>query len=276
MVAYWNEVAGPRWVRLHEHLDAQLAEIGRRVLESAALTGGERVLDVGCGGGTLTLAAARAVGGSGRACGIDVSEPMLAHARQARERAAADNVELVLGDAQSHALDASAFDALISRFGVMFFEDPVAAFSNLLRALRPGGRAAFVCWQRPDANPWAHVPLGVVARHLTLENRPDPEAPGPFAFAAAERVERVLETAGFVDVRVEPLVDRLPVGRGLDAAGAAWLLCELGPAGAALRDADPGLRPIVEAELFELLREHETGGVVHLPYAAWRVTARKS
>ena len=169
-VRYWNEVAGPRWVRFQEGLDRQLAALAEAALGRAAPAPGEAVLDVGCGCGATTLELGRRVGGSGRALGVDISRPMLERAR-ARAQAAGGAGRLRRGRRADGEFEAGAFDLLFSRFGVMFFTDPAAAFANLRRALRPGGRVAFLCWQRFADNPWMLVPLGAVAQHVSLPLR---------------------------------------------------------------------------------------------------------
>jgi SAM-dependent methyltransferase len=275
-VRYWNEVAGPRWVRFQERLDREIAGLGRLAIERAELAEGESVLDVGCGCGGTALELARRVGPRGRVLGVDISGPMLA---RARERAAAEGVaqlQLLQADAQTAALEAGAFDLLFSRFGVMFFADPVAAFANLRRALRPGGRLAFVCWQRLPDNPWMLVPIGALARHLPLPPPPPPGAPGPFAFADAERVRGLLESAGFARVETHDVREPLSLGGGsLDDA--VEFALEIGPAASALREAGAGpeLRAKIAAEVRDALAPFVgPGGSPSLPSAAWIFTAR--
>ena len=150
MAEYWNGRPADVWVREAERFDSLLGPFGRRLLEASALEPGERVLDVGCGNGAVSLEAARAVGGSGSVTGIDLSAPMLEVARLRAEEQGVD-VHFVRGDAQTASFD-EPFDLVVSRFGVMFFDDPEAAFGNLARATRPGGRLCFVCWQEMFAN----------------------------------------------------------------------------------------------------------------------------
>jgi SAM-dependent methyltransferase len=273
-IAYWNEQAGPRWVEMQERLDRMIGVLGMRALERAALAAGESVLDVGCGCGGTTLEIARRVAPGGRALGLDISRPMLARARARAASAGAPGAAFVEADAQTVPLEAGAFDAVFSRFGVMFFADPVAAFANLRRALRPGGRLTFVCWQRLVDNPWVTLPLGALAKHLPLPAPPPPGAPGPFAFADAERVRELLAQAGFAAVACEPAEERLALGGDLDDAVA--LALELGPSAAVLREAGAGeeLRAQVAASIREALASHAGGDAVRLPSAAWIVSAR--
>jgi SAM-dependent methyltransferase len=272
-VRYWNEVAGPRWVRFQERLDRELAELGALAMERGGVAAGESVLDVGCGCGGTTLELARRVGPRGRALGVDVSRPMLERAR-ARAGGVA-NVSFLEADAQSAAFEAAPFDLVFSRFGVMFFSDPAAAFANLRRALRPGGRLSFVCWQRLADNPWVAVPLGALATQLPLPPPPPPGAPGPFAFADAERVAGLLGAAGFAGVVRDDVRETLRLGGG-DLDAAVDFALEIGPASAALREADAGpeLRARVAAAVRDALAPFAAGGAVRLPSAAWRFGAR--
>src|SRR5881628_2723223 len=161
-------------------------------MERARIGAGERVIDIGCGCGDTTIALARRVGPAGLVLGIDVSAPMLARAADAAREAGVAHVRFEHADAQTHRFPAQAFDVLYSRFGVMFFSDPAAAFGNLRTALRPGGRLGFVCWQAVPENPWIAVPLEAAAQHMALPPPPAPGAPGPFSFADPERVRRIL------------------------------------------------------------------------------------
>jgi SAM-dependent methyltransferase len=271
-IEYWNAQAGPVWVAHHERLDGQIRTHGERVLAALDLAPGQRVLDVGCGCGDTTLAIARRVGPRGRVLGVDVSGPMLDRARARADAEGLAQVELLRADAQGADLGEARFDAIASRFGVMFFDEPVAAFRNLARALRPGGRLAFVCWQAPQANPWVVVPMAAVAPLVPLPPPPAPGAPGMFAFADAARVRAILEEAGFRDVSLEEL--RLPMRLG---EGAADLFLEVGPVAAILREreAGPELRAAVRSALHEALAAHTGAGGLALDSAAWLACARR-
>jgi SAM-dependent methyltransferase len=270
---YWTETAGPKWVRYEEFLDRQLGPLGERAMDHAAIAAGERVLDVGCGCGHTTITLARRVGPTGRVLGVDISESMLARARA--RGADQRHVRFALADAQTHRFDAGAFDAVFSRFGVMFFADPTAAFANLRTALRAGGRLAFVCWQSLPQNGWLAVPLMAAARHIQFPPPPAPGAPGPFAFADADRVRGILEGAGFRDVAFDRDEHPIVVGGGgsLDDV-VDFLLDGVGPTSAALREAGPEARPKVAAAVRDALAPYATADGVSLPAAAWIVTAR--
>jgi len=272
-IRYWNEVMGPQWAALDTTLSAQIRPLGLRALERLALAMGERVIDIGCGCGETTVEIARRVGPGGRALGIDISEPLAARARSLAE--GVGHVEIRVVDAQLAPFESQSFDALFSRFGVMFFADPVAAFSNLRRALRPGARVAFVCWRALAENPWLTVPAMAIAQHLPVK-RPDLDAPGPFAFADSDRVRGILERAGFADVNHEKLDEPLQAGQSLD--GAVSLLMRIGPAAAALREAQAGpeLVETIRAAIRDAIAPFEDASGIRMPSASWVVTARRA
>ena len=183
------------------------------------------------------------------------------------------NVRFTQADGQVHALPPGEFDVLFSRFGVMFFEDPAAAFANLRKGLKPGARLAFCCWRSPAENDWLSVPLRTASHLLPPLPPSDPTAPGPFAFADRERLFRILSEAGFTQVEIEPL--DLVMGLGaLDEAVQQSL--RMGPLGAALRlaEASDELKLKVEATLRGALEPHMADGQVRLPAAAWIVSGR--
>jgi SAM-dependent methyltransferase len=269
----WNEICAASWLANQTRIDRMLEGLGRAALAAAGARTGESVLDVGCGAGASTLALARAVGPGGSVTGVDPAAPLLA---RARERAAAEglaHVAFVEADAQAHAFEPGAFELLFSRFGVMFFADPEAAFRNLARALAPGARLAFVCWQALDRNPWLGVPMGAAARVVPLPPRPAPGAPGPFAFADAERVRAILEAAGFESVRADEESGDILLDDDLDAA--AEFALALGPAAAALREAGAGARERALPEVRAALAPFAGSAGVRLPFAAWIFRARR-
>ncbi|HSD09390.1 MAG TPA: methyltransferase domain-containing protein [Candidatus Binatia bacterium] len=274
-ITYWNEVYAPKWLRFQQVLDQQLGALGRMAMERAAIHPGERVLDVGCGCGNTTLELARRVGREGSVVGIDVSTPMLDRALESARAAEIANVAFWNADAQMHPLPPAAFDLVYSRFGVMFFVDPAKAFTNLGRALRPGGRVCFVCWQALERNPWMAVPMAAAAREITLPSRPGPEAPGPFSFADPDRVRRILVEAGLTDVTLEGCETMLGIGGTGALNDGVEFLVEMGPIGAALRDAGASFRPrVVEAVKQAIAPFHGPQGL-RMPSAVWLVHARR-
>jgi ubiquinone/menaquinone biosynthesis C-methylase UbiE len=176
--ARWNGLDGEHWTRDQEQLDRILEPVLGPLLGFAAPKSGSTVIDVGCGCGATTVELARAVGPAGRVIGIDISEPMLALARERLSGFA--SATCLLGDAAELALGELGAELIVSRFGVMFFGDAVAAFSNLRTGLAPGGRVRFACWRPIQENPWIQIPLHAVYEHAPRLPKPGPEEPGPF------------------------------------------------------------------------------------------------
>ncbi|HEY2709503.1 MAG TPA: methyltransferase domain-containing protein [Caulobacteraceae bacterium] len=267
-ITYWNEAAGPIWVAMQDDLDAQLQPLGLAAMNALAPKSGDRVIDVGCGCGATSLALARRVGTEGRVLGVDISEPMLG---VARGRAAAQGLAratFVEADAQSRAFDPA--DAMFSRFGVMFFADPTAAFANIRKALLPAGRLAFVCWQAAANNPWMTAPMAEVAPLLPAPPTPaEPGAPGPFAFADPVRLRGILESAGFKGVVIQPHSQMIGWP---DLDTAARVAIRVGPVGAAVRE-HPQMIDAVSAAVRRTFERHLTDEGVRLESATWIVTA---
>ncbi|MDE2305186.1 MAG: class I SAM-dependent methyltransferase [Gammaproteobacteria bacterium] len=268
-VAYWNAVAGLTWARLQRELDQQIDPLGRAALTRLDPRVGEWILDVGCGCGQTSLELAERVGERGRVVAVDISRPMLEVARARPSDARSAPLEFREVDAQTGALGMECFDAAFSRFGVMFFTDPRAAFANIRRALKPNGRIAFVCWRALAENAWMRVPLEAARALLPPIAPADPTAPGPFAFADPQRVHGILESAGFADVSIEPL-DLDIGGTPLDAA--VNLACRLGPLGSQLRE-QPQCLPAVADAVKNALGAHLRDGEVWMGAAVWVVGA---
>jgi len=273
----FGERAGEAWTRLQEQTDAQLDSFGREAMARLGVARGKRVVDVGCGCGQTLLELADLVGPEGRVLGVDISAPMLERARQ--RAASRPSVSVVLADAQTHPFAPAGFDAAFSRFGVMFFDDARAAFANLRRALVPGGRLAFVCWQDIARNPWAEVPLRAVLGVLGREAAPEllrPGNPGPFYFSDPDRVRGILGGAGFTDVAVDPHQSRMNLGAAATLEEALAYSRHIGPAARAMADADPKLRPALDAAITGALAPFATADGVWTDAAMFIVTARSA
>jgi ubiquinone/menaquinone biosynthesis C-methylase UbiE len=274
-VPIFSERSGEAWARLQEQTDAQLDPFGREAMARLGVARGERVVDVGCGCGQTLLELADLVGPEGRILGVDISEPMLGRARQ--RAADRPSVSVSLADAQTYAFAPADFEAAFSRFGVMFFEDARAAFANLRRALVPGGRLAFVCWQDIARNPWADLPLRAVLRVLGRDTAPEllrPLRPGPFYLSDPDLVRSILAAAGFSDVAVDPYQRPMNLGAASTLEEALAYSRQIGPAARAMADADPGLRPALDAALAGALAPFAGARGVWVDAAAFIVTAR--
>ena len=270
--AAWNGYEGEHWAANQARWDAVNGEFNEPLVAAAAIGDEHRVLDVGCGNGQTTLLAARRAA-RGSAVGVDLSGPMLARARTTAAAEGITNVTFEQGDAQVHPFPASTFDVAISRFGIMFFSDPVAAFANIGRGLRPGGRLAFLSMQDLSRSEMFRVPITAIA---PLVRPPDFSAgggPGMFALADPGRVKEVLTAAGFEHVVVTG-VERLACW-GSDAGDSAGFFLESRPGHALLGDADADTVDRVRSALAEALRPYEQPGGVRLPLAAWLVTATR-
>ncbi len=253
---FWNAETGRRWVDHQDMLDSHMAAITARLFERAAPRAGEAAIDVGCGAGETTLRLARAVGGEGSVLALDISEVMLA---RARERAAAeglDHATVVLADAQLHDFTGSQADLLLSRFGVMFFGDPPAAFRNLARGLRPGARVQMAAWGPLAANPWFNVPREVAIRHFGPPEPQPPHAAGPMGFADADHVAGILAAAGYEQIAIEPEETAMVGFASIEAE--ADFICTVGPGRRAIQEHDPSPEVVAQivAEIADAFRPY--------------------
>ena len=266
----WDEEAAKRWIVVEEAMDQALEPFGEAALARAQPRPGERMIDVGCGCGATTIALADVAGSAGRVLGVDIAAPMLARARQrVGDR---PQVELVEADAETFRFDDD-HDLVFSRFGVMFFGDPGAAFRNLARSLRGGGRLAFICWRRFEENPWFNATFAAL-RDVVPDAAPPPvDGPGPCAFADPDRTKMLLEASGFDQISLHA-VD-LPIFLGSDVPAAVQLATNTGPVGRALPGVDERTRAAVRGRLDALFGRHLGPKGVFLPGAAWVVVARR-
>lgn len=272
----WNGATGARWVDNQERLDRILAPYGEAALEAAAARPGEAVLDIGCGAGGTTLALAASVQPGGRVVGVDISEPLIARARE-RAAAAALPIDFRLEDASRAALPVASFDLLFSRFGVMFFDAPAAAFGHMRATLKPGGRLAFICWRTAAENDWARLPIAAL-RGIVPIPEADPAAPGPYAFGDRARLEGILADAGFTDISVRPFDAPLiyGIGSSREAAldDALDYMQQIGPVPRLLADQPEDVRARGLAAVREALAGRLTDAGVIIDGAAWVVTGR--
>ncbi|HVF73455.1 MAG TPA: methyltransferase domain-containing protein [Acidimicrobiales bacterium] len=268
-IEHWDGEGGEHWAEHADFYDALLRRYADRIMARLDPQPGERVLDIGCGNGALALGIAPHVG---EVVGLDISGPMLATAAERAAAAGLSNATFEKGDAQLHALPDASFDAAVSRFGVMFFEDPAAAFANIARMLRPGGRLVFACWQPMFSNAWIMVPAGAVLAHVPLPPMGEPGAPGPFALGDADRVRSLLDGAGFADVELEPVEEPMRYGESVEEAVAFLRNTEM--ARTLLKDVDEETVGRAWEAVREALAPYAGPDGVSLTGAAWLVTAR--
>jgi SAM-dependent methyltransferase len=267
----WESTEGEHWATNADRYTRMLAGFCDIVTTAASCRPGERVLDVGCGNGDVALAAARAVGESGAVHGVDLSPAMLAVAAGRAIDEGLANVSFETADAGSFTPDVDGFDVVVSRFGVMFFDDPAAAFAHIRSLMAPAGRVAFVCWRDLFANDWMIVPGAAVAEVLPLPVGDDPTAPGAFAFADADRITDILTTAGFTDPSTAPVTASLWMGD--NATDAANFMRTTGLGRAVFDGAPPELEEEAVARATASLVPYESPSGVLIGGAAWLVTA---
>ncbi len=258
---YWDSQSS--WIAHQNAMDALLEPVLQMVLEAAALRQGERVLDVGCGTGASLIAAAERVGNQGKVTGVDISQTLL---DLAQARCTARNIEVLRADAQTEAIP-GLFDVLISRFGVMFFEDTVAAFRNLSKALGQNGRVSIAAWGPAPENPYFMKAAKAVRKTLGEMPKVDRTLPGPFAMENAKKTKTLLEVAGLTGVSVRTSATYLtPIGSLTDLAE---LCLAIGPAasGLAYFEADAIQRNALAASLKEEFAEYETPEGLRIPAA---------
>ncbi|WP_055585355.1 class I SAM-dependent methyltransferase [Peterkaempfera griseoplana] len=264
----WNGDEGRHWADHHERWNAVNGEFNEPLLRAAAIASGDHVLDIGCGAGQTTRLAARHAG-EGQVVGLDLSQAELDRARELAAAEQLANVRFVRGDAQVHPLPSGVFDAAISRFGIMFFADPVAAFANVGRSLRPGGRVALLCKADPRRCEWVRV-FDVLRPFCPVPDFTIGE-PGMFSLADPVTIRRVFGDAGFE--QVETTLVEAPMTFGRDADDAAGFLLGSGPVRFVMEQADPAAAERVRDALSEALRPYEQPDGVRLNGAAWLITA---
>jgi SAM-dependent methyltransferase len=270
-IEYWNGPPGEKWVKNQQVMDASLASATAGLLSLAAIKPGERILDIGCGSGQISLLGADAAGAAGQVTGVDISRPLLALARRRAEGRA--NIGFIEADAATHPF-APEHDLLISRFGVMFFDDPPRAFANLRKAAKPGGRLAFVCWRPVAENEYAAMPFEIAKPLMPPLPPADPHAPGPFALADADRLRVILAGAGFCDITITRHDGLMPMGTTPEQAGIQ--ATSLGPTARALRTFGEDVQARVLAAVTDAFRAYPRteDGMISCRIACWLVGAR--
>ena len=266
---------GQVWVDRQATLDALQAPVTAELFQAIDLAPGSRVLDIGCGSGETTFELARRVGADGQVTGLDISAPLLALARQ-RVPAGAP-VKFVEGDATVHPFEPGAADLLFSRNGVMFFADPAQSFANMRKGLRPGATVTFACWREVKLNPWVFVPLQAAQKALPPQPAAasaDPEAPGPYSFGKEQRVTRILDEAGFIEISLRPVEIALDISAGNGVEGAVALTQLVGAVSRLLAKQPEKVRTAAADFIRDTLTPYAKGDAVPMGGSIWIVTAR--
>ena len=276
MAEFWNGKGGENWLSREARLEASLRPFGQQAMAAGAITAGQRILDIGFGCGDSAIELAGKVGPEGQVHGVDISLAMVDAANKKAVKMDIANVSFECADAQTKAFQLASYDLVFSRFGVMFFDDPIGAFKNIYSALKPGGRLAFICWAPRNQNAWVGLPLQVVAKHLTLPAPPGLEEPGPFSLSEELRVNSILGAAGFANIAVEPY--QIPFVLGGDVDEALSFLMQLAPSGGAINnaEADQETRARIALDMADLLKSHTNNKGVSMGATALLVTADKA
>ena len=274
-VQYWNSAATRAWAEEFAWIDRLFSGVTQAALTAAEPQPGERAIDIGCGSGSTVLELAARVGATGYVLGADISQQSVEQANARIAAAGLRQAQATVADVSTHEFAPDSFDLAFSRFGVMFFADPAAAFANLRKGMKRGGRLSLAVFRTPQENPWATAPMAAV-RHLLPPQPapPGPEDPGQFSWADPARVHRIIGTAGFRDASLTPhdLGFRLAGAGG--AAEAAQYVMHVGPLVRATMNETAEVRAAVSAELLSFFKMHESADGVVLPGAIWIVQAR--
>ena len=266
---YWNDIGGRRWSKNWRKTHEILTNLSTKLDAKAAAQPGESVLDVGCGTGETSRGLAACVGAAGRVEGVDISALLLDIAHNTGPNP--EYLTFLNADAAEHSFDSAAYDLIYSRFGVMFFPQPEAAFRNLKGALKERGRLVFMCWRSLAENPWMDLAAKAAFQVLPTTAPAAPGAPGPFAFADPEHVRRILDTAGYATVEITPVDDTLAMGAIDDAVQYSM---QMGPAGRAMDGANADEKAAVAVAMSQALTPYAGANGLELPGAVWIVTAK--
>jgi len=273
-IEFWNSAAARAWSDQYARMDRVVAGLTKELLDLAAPQPGECVLDIGCGAGTTVLELARRVGPGGHVLGADVSEPSVARARERIAAAGLHHAEIIVAEVSVHPFAPHSFELAFSRFGIMFFGDPVAAFANVRRAMKSGGRLALAVFRAASEKLWPNAPLEAVRHLLPPIPTPGPEEPSPFSWADPARVHRILEGAGFSEISLTPLDPVIQLAGPTGEAEAADFVMVMGPLVRVLPGLSAAQRENVRATLEVYFKGHTTAQGVILPAAIWVVRAR--
>lgn len=270
-IEYWNEVSGPKWVAMQEDLDLELQPLTDALFRYIEPKPGQSILDIGCGCGATTLALSKIVGD---VTGLDVSNPMLDRAKQRAEEAGLTNTTFIEGDAQVYSLEPNSYDTITSRFGIMFFADPLEAFKNFQQSLKVSGSLTFMCWRDQRENPWMYIPLDAAASLVELPPPPEPNAPGPFAYANKEYLSGLLAEAGFTSINIDQHDSTMTMGNSGDLDKSVETITKVGPLSRILKETDSETTAKLKAAVREAVKPYNTDKGVVLDGSVWLVKAQ--
>jgi SAM-dependent methyltransferase len=271
----WAGEMGERWLASLDRFESMISPVGAALLARAAFSPGERVIDVGCGGGASSREIAASVAPGGVVMGLDVSPALIGEARRRASAEGITNATFSVGDAATTLPPGAPFDRLFSRFGTMFFTDPPAAFRNLGRMVKTGGRADLAVWAPAKGNPWVSGLMGILRNHMEMPP-PVPGAPGPFSLDDPERLRLLLEGGGFAEIDTYFWQgQQLVGGAGASAASAARFVLDSMSFGRVVAAQPQSLRHTIEAEIQEHFAAHQTPSGVVMGANAWLVSARR-
>ena len=272
---FWSGSGGEYWVVNQQQMDTMLQPLGEQALARLDLGNVRHLLDIGCGTGSTTLDIAARLSDGARVTGADLSVPMTDYARSRLAPGGLTNADFMTCDLQIDQLEADVFDAAFSRFGVMFFDQPVTGFSNIRTAMKSGAPLAFVCWQPPSENLWHSLAVATAKQFIEMPAPPERRAPGPFAFAETDYVTGILTDAGFGDIVIEPHTQTVELFSGQDVRSAAENFARINPIISAFvtEAGEDKAEPLING-LAQALAPHHKDGALHFPSATWLVSAR--
>lgn len=275
-IEYWNGEAGQGWAERDQQMNKTLRPIGEEAIAAADLQAGEAVLDIGCGCADTSFSLLERVGPAGKILGVDISGPMLGVASARTQELPAglqSAITFEQADASIYPFEPASFDLVFSRFGVMFFADPAAAFANIRKALKPMGRVTFICWAPVPENDWITIPMGAALQQLPRPEPMPPNSPGPFGLSDRAFTEQVLSDAGYSNINVTSTQPTMRFGHGMERDRAADFFIDAGPVSRVLTGAPPEQVETVRQAISEAIMPHYDGETVNLKASCWIVTA---
>ncbi len=272
---FWSGKGGDIWVERQNAMDTMLSHLGEAALNKLNLNEGENVLDIGCGCGHTTLNIAKRISPDGQVTGLDISEPMLKRAKESANEMSISNASFNCVDVQTDDIGEEVYSAAFSRFGVMFFEDPIAAFHNINKSLITGASLSFVCWQSPALNPWQSLFIEAVKKYVDLPS-PPPRSPSPFAFMESEYVSSILEESNFQNIMIEGHEAEVNMFSGRSLSDSVKDYISINPVvSGMLKDSTEQEKTEIINSAIEAFSPYYSAKGLMFPSATWLVTTTK-